>query len=57
MRKSVHWDVGTQARVNKIKKHFKKQNLSDSYIVRKSVVMTPFEDMVEWLNRDLGITK
>ena len=53
MKKTLYWDINTQAKVKKVRKQLKNK-VSESYIVRKAVHMTPFDKMVEELNAELS---
>ena len=55
MKKTLYFDIGTQAKLNKIVKHFKKHKVSESRITRTIIRMTPFDKAVEELNAELGI--
>ncbi len=56
MKKNLYWDIKTEAKVQKIKKTLKNK-VSESRIVRKAVFMTPFDKLVEELNREIESSK
>ncbi len=52
-RKTLYFDIATEAKVMKLEKKFFKQKVSKSHIVSKFIHMTPFDKMVEELNEEL----
>lgn len=56
MRKTLYWDIGTEVKVQKVKHKMRKHKITESHIVRTAIRMTPFDKMVEELNKELGAT-
>ncbi len=55
MKKTLYFDIRTEVTLKKLKTKYKKYKVSESYIVRKFIHMTPFDKMVEELNAELGV--
>jgi hypothetical protein len=51
-KKTVYWDIATEARIQKAKK---KTKASESKIIRTLIHKTPFDVMVEYLNEDIKL--
>lgn len=56
MRKTLYFDINTEAKVKKIKNKLK-HKVTESQIARKAISLTSFEEMVEALNIDMQNTK
>jgi len=52
MKKTVYWNIATEARIQKAKK---KTKASESKIIRTLIHKTPFDKMVEYLNEDMKL--
>lgn len=56
MRKTLYFDIKTEAKVKKIKNKLK-HKVTESQIARKAISLTSFEEMVEALKIDMQNTK
>lgn len=54
MKKTLYFDIATEAKIQKIKHKMRKDKVTESHIVRTAIRMTPFDKMVEELNAELG---
>jgi hypothetical protein len=56
MRKTLYFDVGTEAKLKKIKMKMKNK-VSESQVVRKALSIVSFDDMIEALKIDMEQSK
>jgi len=53
MKKTLYFDIATEAKLVKIENKLRKHRVSQSHIVRKAIHMTPFDKLVEELNEEI----